>query len=542
MAFLRRNTANRETSPRPTSAEAGVGGDAAPATNGLNPALLEAATAGEGYFDLQAIPQSTPNFLYGLMAPSWAERNQLVKIDYALAADLASQLRDTPSYNEDQSGFEILVDRTVYTPNRTARLRKMIIDAINGLPDDRDERQSLFNRIVSGKFGHSVNLRPTAELVDSIYRHAFGWGPLEPLMEDQTVTEIMVDRHDGIFVERTLPTGAELAPVAEGFETALALQRFVERMVEQTRAKTINFDNPTVDMSLPDGSRVHATIPPVTRNPTITIRRKRAEFYSLDDLQSRNSFTKEMREFIHEANVAGVNLITFGPTGSGKTTLLTALLDDKEPMRRIVIIEDTAEINITIERHPNTVWQLTGEKRSMRDLVKDALRMRPDHLIVGETRDATAYDLIQAFNSGQAGSMSTLHARDATSALIRLTNLVRQAEAAPTEEPARRMVSEAIQLLVFAQRLSDGTRRIISVDEVLDLDSNFEFRVQNVFRLVQSGRDENTGKLKVRFIHNPEYVMAPGMAKLFADMGLDPDRWTGEKARAAGKHAIAEEI
>jgi pilus assembly protein CpaF len=355
-------------------------------------------------------------------------------------------------------------------------------------------------------------------------------------MSDPTVTEIMVNAHDRIFVERTIPgVGSQLVPVLDTFESPMVLRRFIERMVEQTKDKTIDFENPTVDLSLPDGSRVNATIPPASRlGPTITIRRKRERFYSLDELQEFGAFSPEMRQFLHESNISGANMMSFGPTGSGKTTLLTALIDDKPRDRRIIVVEDTPEINIDINRHPNFISMLTSERRSMRDLVRNALRQRPDHLIVGETRDATAYDLIQAFNSGQTGSMSTIHARDPQSALVRLTNLVRQAEAAPTEEPARRMVAEAIHLLIFAARLPDGSRRIISIDEVLDLDDAFNFRTQNVFSLSIAGRNQN-GRLNVTFVHNPNYVMGPSLAKLFADAGYDPEAWTGSIARAEGR-------
>lgn len=494
----------------------------------------ESANAGDGWWEPTKLPEITPNFLYGLLAPVWAEQNQLVRTDYQLAARLASALQENLLYNEDQTAYTVLVDRTIDTPLRGARLRKMLIDCVNGLPDG-DERSSLFNSLAAEEVGHQVQMRPTTELINDLFRHAYGWGPLEELMEDQTITEIMVDRHDLVFVERTTEQGAQLVRESRHFESPLVLRRFVERMVEQTKDKSINFRNPTVDMSLPDGSRVNTTIPPITRWPTITIRRKRERFYNLDELQAKGSFDPVVHEFLHEANLAGVNLMTYGPTGSGKTTLLTALLDDKPIQKRLVICEDTAEINIEIERHPNTIWMLANDHRDIRALVRNALRMRPDHLIVGETRDATAYDLIQAFNTGQSGSMSTLHARDPESALVRLTNLVRMAEGSPSEEPARRMVSDAIQLLIFAARLPDGTRRLMSIDEVMDIGENFNFRHQNIFRLQQSGRDER-GMIRASWILNPDYVMGPTMAKLFVDSDYDPQRWTGEAARAAGKH------
>jgi Flp pilus assembly CpaF family ATPase len=496
------------------------------------PPIADSTVPTPGFYDLDRIPELQPDFLYGLLASAWAESNQLVHIDHAIAAQLSSKMRDDKRYIDDQETFDQLIDRTYDSPNRGRRLRKMVVDAVNGLPDSTE--LSLLDEIVKLRIGHEVRLRPTAELIEQIYRLSFGWGPLEPYMEGDTITEIMVDRFDSIFVERTIPgSGSRLVHETAAFESAGHLERFIHVINQQSPAVAINFQNPTIDMSLPDGSRVNMTIPPITRSPTITIRRKRERFYDLDELQSFGSFSPEMREFLHQANLAGANLMTYGPTGSGKTTLLTALLDDKPTEKRLVIIEDTPEINLSLERHPNIVWLLTNAQRSTRDLVRNALRMRPDHLIVGETRDATAYDLIQAFNTGQAGSASTLHARDARSALTRLTNLVRQAESAPGEEPARRMVADAVHLLVNAARLGDGNRRVMSIEEVRELDAGFNFQFSTVFEAILEGRNPQ-GHLAVRFRLNPNYVMGPEMSRLFLEQDLDPDRWTGPEARAAG--------
>ena len=500
---------------------------------------IAAAAVGTGWFDAEAIPDPSPNFIYGLLATAWAEKNQLVRIDFMLAAELASALRDNTSYTESQTLFQTLTDRTINSPNRTPRLKKRLIDAVNGLPDG-DEPRPLFDRIVSERLGYPVKLHPTNELIEQIYRASFGWGPIEPYMHDPTVTEVMVTRYDGIFIERTIPgQGSELVEESARFESPTVYQRFLERMVEQA-GKVLNFEESTSDFTLPDGSRVNVAIAPTAvRAPALTIRRKREKFYTLDELEGLGSFTPEMRSYFQDVNLAGGNIITYGPTGSGKTTLLAALIDDKLPERRLVIVEDTAEINVDLKRHPNSVFMLTNEHRSMRDLVRNALRMRPDHLIVGETRDQTAYDLIQAFNSGQTGSISTVHARDPESALVRLTNLVRESESAPTEEPARRMVAEAIHLLINAARLADGTRRIVSVDEVVELGEGFEFRTQNVFHLQVEGKDP-VGRIRVRFVANPSYVMAPALASLFRAAGIDPNKWTGESAQREGRSVEAE--
>jgi pilus assembly protein CpaF len=498
---------------------------------------IAAAREGEGRYDGPLTPTKSPNFLYESLAPAWAAANQLAKIDFDTASELSARIMD--SAIADRRELEELADRTRWTPDRKRRLKRIIADAINGSPA-KGREQTPIEEVLSRRAGGEVRVRPTDELIEEIYRLAYGWGPLEPYMEDPAVTELMVTRHDSIFVERTEGTaGARRFTAPARFETPDMYEKFILRLVQDAQKDIDEMRSPTVDFNLPDGSRVNATIPPASRYPSLTIRRKRERAFSVDELVSFGSMTPEMAAFLSDANQAGANIITYGRTGSGKTTLLTALLDQKPAERRLVIIEDTPEINLDVDvRHPNTVFMQTTVHRSMRDLVKNALRQRPDHLIVGETRDETAYDLIQAFQSGQIGSMSTIHANDPESALVRLTNLVRQAEAAPTEEPARRMVAEAIHLLVHASVFLDGRRRVVAIDEVVGLDRDFNFIVRNLFRHRNAIA---AGVVQESFVRNPDYVMGPELTSLFMGAGLDPDRWTGEAARARGEQPELEE-
>ena len=495
---------------------------------------VAAAGQGEGRYDGQLTPKKSPNFLYESLAPAWAAANQLAHIDFDTASELSARIMDSPL--ADRRELEELADRTKWTPDRKGRLKRIIADAINGLPAKGREITPI-EEVLSRRAGGEVRVRPTDELVEEIYRLAYGWGPLEPFMEDKAVTEIMANRFDSIFIERTEgKSGARRHPAPTHFESPLVFEKFILRLVQDAQKDIDELRSPTVDFTLPDGSRVNATIPPASVSPSLTIRRKRDTAYTVTELVGFGSLNAEMAAFLSDANTASANIITYGRTGSGKTTLLTALLDEKSPERRLVIIEDTPEINLdTVTRHPNSVFMKTTPHRSLRDLVKNALRQRPDHLIVGETRDETAYDLIQAFQSGQTGSMSTIHANDPESALVRLTNLVRQADAAPTEEPARRMVSEALHLLVHADAFVDGRRRIVGIDEVVGLDKAFNFVVRNVFRY----ESEVRGGVLVSeaFVHNPDYVMGPELTALFRTAGLDPERWSGEAARARGERA-----
>jgi pilus assembly protein CpaF len=499
---------------------------------------IEAARGGEGRYDGSLTPEKSPNFLYETLAPSWAASNQLASIDFDTASELSARIMDSPL--ADRRELEELADRTKWTPERKRRLKRIIADAINGDPA-RSRGVTAIEEVLSRRAGDELHIRPTDELVEEIYRLAYGWGPLEPFMEDGAVTEIMANRYDSIFIERTEgKAGARRHPAPTHFESPAVFEKFILRLVQDAQKDIDELRSPTVDFTLPDGSRVNATIPPASVTPSLTIRRKRDTAYRVSELVGFGSLNTEMAAFLSDANTASANIITYGRTGSGKTTLLTALLDEKSPERRLVIIEDTPEINLdTVTRHPNSVFMKTTPHRTLRDLVKNALRQRPDHLIVGETRDETAYDLIQAFQSGQTGSMSTIHANDPESALVRLTNLVRQAEAAPTEEPARRMVSEAIHLLVHADAFPDGRRRIVGIDEVVGLDMQFNFVVRNVFRYESEIRDG--ALISEAFVHNPDYVMGPELTGLFRSAGLDPDRWSGEAAKARGTRAGSEE-
>jgi pilus assembly protein CpaF len=500
---------------------------------------IDAARGGdpEGRYDSSLTPRRSPNFLYESLATAWASANQLARIDFDTASELSSRIMDSPIV--DRNELVELADRTKWTPDRKRRLKRIIIDAINGVPAGHRGTTPIEEVLSRKAGGTEVSLRPTDELVEEIYRLAYGWGPLEPYMEDHTVTEIMAVNHDRIFVERTSgKAGAQRFAAPTRFESPTTYEKFIKRLVQDAQRDIDETRASTVDFILPDGSRVNATIPPVSLDPSLTIRRRRDRAYSVDELVSFGSMSQEMADFLGEANIAGANIITYGRTGSGKTTLLSALLDQKPAERRLVIIEDTPEINLdTTTRHPNTVFMRTTAHRSMRDLVRNALRQRPDHLIVGETRDETAYDLIQSFQSGQTGSMSTMHANDPESALVRLTNLVRQAESAPNEQPARRMVAESIHLLVHADFFVDGRRRVVAIDEVIGLDDEFRFLVRPVFRYHSTVSRE--GALESEsFERDPDYEMGSELESLFRSAGLDPHKWDGavvvarRKARA----------
>jgi pilus assembly protein CpaF len=505
------------------------------------------AGAGDGSIVVIRHSEEAPTFLYDLLSPTWSAGNQLVTTDFEYAAALAGRLADSP-HIENRDVFERLVDRMNRDPRRTVRLKKILIDALNGLPDESDGNPVA--AVVAGEIASrpaaEIRLRPTDELVERLYANAYGWGPVEPFLADPSVTEIMVNDADTIIVERTIdkiaPNGridkvAVRTKEPVRFGSPEVYRRYVDKMAQSAKVP-VDYESPTVDFTLPGGQRVNITIPPVTPEPTITIRLFKDRLYKMDDLMNFGTLSPEMRGFLAAATKAGANIIAYGPTGSGKTTLLGALIHEKDPAARLVIIEDTREIAVDLSYHVNVVRAITSEHRDLRALVRNALRQAPEHLIVGETRDATAFDLIQSFITGQRGSLSTIHANGPENALRRMTNMLRQDPAAPTEEPARQMVSDAIHLLVWQDRLVDGTRRIVSIDEVLPIGDDGDFHTQNVFRLHRAETEGDTSGF--RFEQNPQYVANPTMARLFRGAGLDPDAWTGWAAREQGLHPEGE--
>ena len=468
-----------------------------------------------------------PNALMAAFAPAWADINQRVDPTIIFSAEFARLLREEKTFVPDANAYDDILSQTVKTPRRRERLRRLIREAITWYPDPERPGLSLVGRVTSMISGEATEIRPTDSIVEMIYRHAYGWGTLEPFMHEDGVTEIMVIDYKTIFTERNTADGARKFREIAKFDSEETYVGFVERLVQRMRGR-LDHEEPSVDVSLPDGSRVHITYPPITDVPTITIRRFPEKHMTLDVLEEGGTFSHEIRLFLNEMNASIANVIIYGATGSGKTTLLSALLNARDGDRRIIVIEDTPEIAIDRDFHPNTIKQLSCPTRLMRALVKDALRMRPDHLVIGETRDATAYDLIQALNSGTSGSISTIHAASPSRALERLTNLVREAESAPTEEPARRMVTGAVNLLIQMSSGDDGVRRIGSIDEVLGVDVNagFRFLFQNIFR---TEVDYDGQRSAVRFEMNPRYRMGSSLASMFRSVSKTPSPWNSTK-------------
>jgi pilus assembly protein CpaF len=354
---------------------------------------------------------------------------------------------------------------------RTDEVRQTIKDMYDALLQDesiilgRRERDTLFEVIV-------------AEIL--------GLGPLEPLLADESITEIMVNGAKKVFVERS----GRIQRVNVAFESDEHLMRIIERIVAPL-GRRIDESSPTVDARLKDGSRVNAVIPPISiQGPVLTIRKFFKKPLSVEDLIRFGSVSEESIEFLRAAVIAATNVVVSGGTGTGKTTFLNVLSSFIPAEDRIVTIENAAELQlrqehvVTLESRPPNV-EGKGEI-SIRDLVINSLRMRPDRIVVGECRGGEALDMLQAMNTGHEGSMTTLHANNTRDALSRLETMVLMSGMELPHRAIREQVAAAIDMIVQLERLRDGSRRVTSITEVQGMEGDV-ITMAEIFKFDQTG-------------------------------------------------------
>ena len=318
------------------------------------------------------------------------------------------------------------------------------------------------------------------ELVRQITDDILGYGPLEPFLRDDSVTEVMVNAFDRIYIERE----GKLERTLSTFADNAHLLRIIDKIVSQI-GRRVDESSPMVDARLPDGSRVNAIIPPLAlRGPTLTVRKFSRDPYTMDDLIQFGSLSAKSAQFLAQCVRGKLNMLISGGTGTGKTTTLNALSAFVPGDERILTIEDAAELQlqqdhvITLEsRPPNIEGQ--GEVR-IRELVRNALRMRPDRIIVGEVRGPETLDMLQAMNTGHEGSLTTIHANSPRDALSRLETLVMTAGVELPHRAIREQIASAFDLLVQISRLVDGSRKITHITEVLRMESDV-VTLQDIF-------------------------------------------------------------
>ncbi|HET9847860.1 MAG TPA: CpaF family protein, partial [Candidatus Dormibacteraeota bacterium] len=347
------------------------------------------------------------------------------------------------------------------------RLQARLIEQIDDSEDeDREQRAAriteALNAVVA-EMGLTLTKPERQRLQDSVLNDFLGLGPIEALISDPNCTEIMVNGPDQIFVEHK----GKLTLSNVQFESEDQLRRVIDRIVS-TIGRRIDESSPMVDARLKDGSRVNVIIPPLSLNgPILTIRKFSKDPYKITDLIKFGSLTEPMAQFVRACVRSRLNMLVSGGTGSGKTTTLNVLSSFIPEEERVVTVEDAAELQlnqehvVTLESRPATV---EGRGRiAIRDLVVNALRMRPDRIVVGECRGGEALDMLQAMNTGHDGSLTTIHANSPRDAISRLEVMVTLANANMHLTAIRQQIASAVQLLVQCSRFSDGTRRVSSI-------------------------------------------------------------------------------
>lgn len=386
-----------------------------------------------------------------------------------------------------------------------SRIHDRLLDVIDLSRIANLERETLkfqirknVERIMGEKeFILPLNMAEREKIFDEVIDEVLGLGPLEPLLKDPSISDILVNSYKQIYIERC----GKLELTNARFKDDQHLMKIIDRIVSKV-GRRIDESNPMVDARLEDGSRVNAIIPPLAIDGAmVSIRRFAVQPLEADDLIAYQSMTNEIRDLLEGIIKARLNVLISGGTGSGKTTLLNVLSRFIPETERIVTIEDAAELQlkqthlVRLEtRPPNIEGKGAVDQR---ELVRNCLRMRPDRIIVGEVRSGEAFDMLQAMNTGHDGSLTTVHANTPRDALMRLETMVAMANFDIPSEFIRRFISSAIHVIIQASRLSDGKRRLVSVQEITGMEGAI-ITMQEIFSFQQT-RIDSEGRVRGQF-------------------------------------------
>lgn len=381
------------------------------------------------------------------------------------------------------------------------RLLDMIdLSVVDSLSPDlvRGEIRAVAETIISGNdLRLPMNYEERETLCSEVLDEVMGLGPIEPLMRDPEITDILVNSYRQVYVERF----GKLYPSPVRFKDNAHLKKIIDRIVSPV-GRHIDESSPMVDARLPDGSRVNAIVPPLAIDgPSLSIRRFPAEKLEIDDLIRLKSFAPEIGELIQGIVRSRLNVLISGGTGTGKTTLLNVFSRFIPDNERIITIEDSAELQlkqehvVRLETKPSNI-EGKGEV-TQRDLVRNSLRMRPDRIIVGEVRGAEVIDMLQAMNTGHDGSLTTVHANSPRDALLRLETLVAMSGVNMPHEAVRQYIASAIDVIFQLQRFLDGTRKLVSLLEVVGMEGNV-ITTQEIFTFEPTDVDAR-GAVRGRF-------------------------------------------
>lgn len=412
-----------------------------------------------------------------------------------LAADVKRQMLTPEQEGEAKRRRRLLSLRVDLHKRLLEELNLAAIDKVS-----ESELKSEINAVVREQMQTSDLVLSRAELdrlCDELIDEVTGLGPLEPLLKDDSVTDILVNTHENCYVER----GGKLVRTDVQFKDGAHLMRVINKIVSAV-GRRVDESQPWVDARLADGSRVNALVPPcAVDGPLLSIRKFSKIPYTVDSLIEGGAFSEEMALYLHACVRCRLNVLVSGGTGSGKTTTLNALSSFIPDNERIVTIEDTAELQLQqdhvgrMESRPANV-EGTGAV-TPRDLLKNALRMRPDRIIVGETRGDEVIDMLQAMNTGHDGSMTTLHANSARDALARMENMVGMSGIELPLKALRTNLASAIHIIVQVTRQTDGKRRMVSVQEIVGMEGDV-ITMQEIFKFERLGTDSG-GTIRGKF-------------------------------------------
>ena len=377
-------------------------------------------------------------------------------------------------------------------------INRMDLTKLSSLtPDQVHAEVSRLAEAVLAQEAMPLSVSERERLVNDVQHELFGLGPLEPLLKDSTISDILVNSHNTIYIERR----GKLEPTNVRFKDDEHLMRVIERIVSSV-GRRIDESSPMVDARLQDGSRVNAIIPPLSIDgPVLSIRRFGSDPLKMSSLIDNKALTKDIADMLQMVVHARLNVLISGGTGAGKTTLLNALSAFIPETERIVTIEDSAELQlqqphvVRLETRPPNI-EGRGEV-TQRDLVRNALRMRPDRIVIGEVRGGEAIDMLQAMNTGHDGSLTTVHANTPRDALSRLETMIQMTGMRLSDRAMRQQVASALNLVVQVARMSDGSRRVTSISEITGMEGE-TITMQEIFQYERTGLDQQ-GQVLGRF-------------------------------------------
>ena len=417
----------------------------------------------------------------------------------------ANAVSSSSSQSNERSGRVVRtvgdsVQQQIKTSVHKELIKRVDLDKLAGMQETLAAQQQLFLVIqqIIGEQGVPLSASERDHLAQEVVDEVFGLGPLEPLLKDDSINDILVNTYNSIYVERR----GVLEKTALSFQDDRHLLHIIDKIVSAV-GRRVDESSPMVDARLHDGSRVNAIIPPLAVDgPILSIRRFARIPLEMEDLLRNQMLTPPMMELLRGAVKARLNIVVSGGTGAGKTTLLNVLSGFISDRERIITIEDSAELQmkqehvVRLETKPPNVEGKGGVRQ--RELVINALRMRPDRVVIGEVRGAEALDMLQAMNTGHDGSLTTVHANTPRDALARLETMAMMSEVRIAEKAVRSQIASAVHMIVQVSRMSDGTRRITHITELTGAFSDV-ISMQDIFLFEKKGIGPN-GKVKGRFI------------------------------------------